>query len=293
MKKPTFGICAPSSCAVPENLTAGIEKLRALGHDLVIHPQAHGRWGQTQLAGTVDEKITALYDLMGDPNVDMVLTACGGQTAGHLLDRLDFSRLTKPIIGYSDTTALLVPTYHQTGRIQYHGPGATWFRGERVRDDLYQQMMSVLMGTATDIPLMDSVVKKPGMGTGRLIGGNLIAFQHLLHTPWCPSLDGTILFFEDVGDELSSIDRILNYFRLLGLFDRAAGVIFGQFTNMKDTGRPFGFTMDEIIATHTAAAKCPIVTNGPFGHSGLLVTFPVGAMATLDARGGTPTLRLQ
>lgn len=292
-KKPTFGICAPSSYVDLERFNPGIEKLRELGHELIIHPQTYARISETQIGGTVEEKIAALYDLSNDNRVDMILTACGGQTAARLLDTIDFNKIKKPIIGYSDTTSLLVPAYHATGHIQYHGPGVTWFRSPKFNTDNYQEFLSVLVETTSSLSLKGAQTQKQGTGTGKLIGGNLVIFQHLLHTPWCPNLDGTILFFEDVGCELTSFDRTLNYFRLLGLFDRAAGVIFGQFTNMLDTGRPFGFTVDEIIATHTASAKCPIVTNAPFGHSGLLTTFPIGAVATLDARQGQVTLTLE
>jgi muramoyltetrapeptide carboxypeptidase len=291
-KKPSFGVCAPSSYAETNNLNAGIERLRSLGHNVIVHPQAYGRLANTQLAGKVSEKIAALYDLMADPKVDIIMPATGGQTSAHMLDQIDFRRLTKPIMGYSDTTTLVNAAYAQTGTIQYHGPHAATARPGRYSDDDYQQMLSLLQG-ATSIPLPGAITQNPGTGTGRLIGGNLVVFQHLLHTPWCPPLDNAILFFEDIGDELTSIDRTLNYFRLLGLFDRAAGIIFGQFTDMKDTGRPFGFTMDEIIATHTRTAPCPVVTHAPFGHDGMLVTFPVGAHATLTAGPGTPRLVLE
>ncbi len=293
MKKPTFGICAPSSYVRQPDFDQGIEKLRALGHDLVLHPQAYGRLGDTQLAGTVDEKIAALYDLMDDPKVDMILTACGGQSQARLLDRLDFTKFSKPFMGYSDNSTLVNAIFAKNQRIQYHSPDVCWFRPKFFRQDLYEQIMGVLNGTAHDLPLDDVRVMRPGTGTGRLFGGNLSVFQYLLHTPWCPDLDGAILFFEDVTRELTSFDRVMNYFRLLGIFDRAAGVIFGQFSDMLDTGRPFGFTVDEIIATHTADAKCPIITNAPFGHTGLLVTYPVGAVVTLDARGAQPTLTIK
>ncbi len=291
-KKPTFGICSPSSYVRPDWLDQGIQKLGDLEHEMVIHPQTYGRLGQTQLGGTVEERVSALYDLCDDPKVDIVMPSTGGQGSTHLLDKIDFKKIKKPICGYSDTTALINAAYAQTGIVQYHGPHVTTFRSHRYHEDMYNIMHSILNGMAENIFLTGSTISKPGVDTGRLIGGNLIVFQHLLHTAWCPDLDGAILFFEDVGDELSSIDRTLNYFRLLGLFDRAAGLIFGQFTDMKDTGRPFGFTVDEIIANHTRNARCPIVTNAPFGHGGLLTTFPVGAVATLDARQGTPTLTL-
>lgn len=124
---PRFGICAPSSYARPEKFLPGLEKLRALGHELIVHPQAHGRLDDTQLAGTPQDRVAALYDLMADSRVDIVLTAAGGNGALQLVDKIDYTRLTKPIIGYSDTTALLTAAFAKTGRVQYHGPAVNWF----------------------------------------------------------------------------------------------------------------------------------------------------------------------
>lgn len=282
-KKPTFGVFSPSSYINAQRFEPGLEQLKSLGHNVIVHPQTYGRLGSTQLPSTVEDKLTALYDLMANPDIDVVMASNGGQTSARLLPHIDYNRCTKPFLGYSDSTSLLNGIHAKTGKIQYHGMDVQWFRPQLFRDHLYQHTLDLLAGQVTDIPIEGSNTHIPGSGTGPLIGGNLPVFQHLLHTPYCPKLGGAILFFEDIGDELTSIDRTLNYFRMLGLFDRAAGLIFGQFTDMRDTGRPFGFNMEEIITTHTAGVRCPVITDAPVGHGGLLTTFPLGATATLSA----------
>lgn len=295
MKKPTFGICAPSSYVRRERFDPGVQKLRDLGHELVIHPQTYGRLGETQSAGTVTEKIAALYDLVENPSVDVILTACGGNFALHLLEHLDYARLAKtpkPIMGFSDTTALLNAIHHQTGIVMYHGPIVNSFGPDAFNDVAYTQMIGVLKGTLSDIHLADAQIQTPGQATGKMLGGNLEVFRALVGTPDLPDLQGAILFFEDTGLELNHLDRTLCSLKRAGLFDNASGLIFGQFTDLKDTGRPFGFTLNQIIAAHTGHLDIPVITNAPFGHNGMPLTFPLGARVTLDTRQGTPMLTL-
>lgn len=295
-KKLTFGICAPSSYARREKFDLGVQKLRDLGHPLVIHPQAYGRLGETQLAGTVDERLGALYDLVQNPDVDAVLFACGGNGALHLLDQLDFDLIAvhpKPIIGFSDATILLNAISARTGQTTYHGPMAGSF-GYPHDPRNHPDLMGLLDGTRKVIPLDGTRGAFDHAVTGRLYGGNLPCFGSLIGTPYLPDINGAILFFEDLGTELSHLDRTLCSMKLAGLFDRAAALIFGGFTDMIDTGRPFGFTVDQIIAAHTAGLNKPIITNAPFGHISYNTTLPIGTMVTLDARAnGIPTLRLE
>lgn len=291
----TFGICAPSSYARLNRFEPGLKQLTDLGHKLIVHPQARGRLGETQSAGTNDEKIAALYDILKNPDVDAIMFACGGNFVGHLLDKIDYNVFhahPKPIIGYSDATALLNALHTQTGQVTYHGPMVNEHSPERFKAAAHTHLVNLLNGSLKSFELKNSFIQTVGSGQGKMFGGNLSVFHRILNTQYCPDLDGAILFFEDVGEELSRLDATLNHMRLLGLFDRAAGLVFGQFKDMQDTGRPFGFTLEQIIAMHTAGLNIPIITNAPFGHIGMFNAFPVGAPITLDARQGMPTITL-
>jgi muramoyltetrapeptide carboxypeptidase len=296
MTKPlTFGVCAPSSYARPDRFEPGLKQLQDLGHKLIVHPQARGRLGETQSAGTVQEKLDAFYALLTNRDVDAIMFACGGNFSAHLLDKIDYDvvRLhAKPIIGYSDASALLNAIHAETGNITYHGPMLTSYRPEQFNAEAHTHLLKLIDGSVTSFDLPGSIIKNNGTGSGKLIGGNLAVFHRIMHTQYCPDTDGAILFFEDVGEELNRIDATLNHLRLLGAFKRARGLVFGQFTDLKDTGRPFGFTLEQIIATHTAGLNIPIITNAPFGHIGMFKAFPIGANVTLDAGQGTPTLTL-
>ena len=69
-------------------------------------------------------------------------------------------------------------------------------------------------------------------------------------------------------------------------------IIFGQFTDMQDTGAPFGFTLEDIIREHTDHLNIPVVMNAPFGHGGDLYCLPVGQKAQLHVKGDDVELKL-
>lgn len=289
-KGDTIGIMAPSSRVDRKRLEAGIERLEAHGYKVYVHPQTYKQHGQS--AGTAQQKAKALHDLFADPTIKAIICARGGNRAGAMLPCLDFKlikKYPKILIGYSDVTALLNVVYKKTGLTTFHGPMAQTVLSARQM----KQCLALLSGEKTDIPMGRAKALRPGKAEGNLIGGNLSLVCSLMGTPWQPDFRGAILFLEDCDDELSRYDRMLRQLANAGAFEQAAGVIFGGFTNNKDSGSlPFGFSMEEIFREALAGTKIPAVMNAPFGHGKDLYTFPVGGMARLNAAKGKISLEL-
>lgn len=138
------------------------------------------------------------------------------------------------------------------------------------------------MGKTKSIPLEGAVSLQDGIAEGVLQGGNLACFSSLIGSKDMPGLENTILFFEDVNEHLSRIDRYLCSFKRAGLFKNAKAIIFGQFSGELDGGRPFGFTLEDIIREHTDGLHIPVLMNAPFGHGNDLPAFPIGATVRLE-----------
>jgi muramoyltetrapeptide carboxypeptidase len=60
-----------------------------------------------------------------------------------------------------------------------------------------------------------------------------------------------------------------------GVFSKIKGLILGEFSELLDTERPYGFTLDDIIAEHVPH-DLPIIKNAPFGHGNRLITLLIG-----------------
>lgn len=276
----TIAIIAPSSRG--EISAADIAVLEAHGHKVVVHPQSH--LVDNQSAGTPAQRGQAVMDVFTDKTIDIVMAARGGNRAMHMLPHLDFDVLKKnpkPLIAFSDGTALLNAIYAKTGNTGFHGP--TLSRMTKADAVGLQQMLDSLRGKATSVDLSRADVLNNGVAKGPMIGGNLSVFASLCGTPYMPDPTGKIVFLEDIGDQLSRYDRMLAQLRLAGVFDRAAAVIFGVMHVEGDSSvTPFGFETMDILREHTHGLKVPVVFNAPFGHKGPLPTFPVGGMATLN-----------
>lgn len=275
----TIGIMAPSSYVEQADIEAGAAILKRHGFEVFIHPQTFERLNQS--AGTHDAKIAAFHDLVANPDIKALFFAGGGNRALHLLDHLDFDLIrTHPKIymGFSDATVLLNAITARTGLVTYHGPVVKYF----AKNAEIEFNLRLLKGEENIIPLTGAGHLHSGHAEGWLMGGNLSAFRRLIGSTEMPDATGAILFLEDIGEETSRLDADLCYLRRSGLLGKLSGLIFGHFTNLKDTGRPYGFTFDEIIKEHTNGLKIPVLINAPFGHGGNLPAFPIGAKARLE-----------
>ena len=288
-----IGIMAPSSRVDRPALRKAVRALEARGFKVYVHPQTYSVYGQS--AGRPENKAAAFHDLIKNPDIKAIFAARGGNRAGSMLEHLDFRLIAenpKIIMGYSDITALLTAINKKTGLITFHGPMSHMLSRGTPKDQL-DQCFNLLSGKKADMPLARAKIVKAGKAEGRLIGGNLSLVCSLMGTPWQPDFKNDILFLEDVGEELSRIDRMFLHLRNTGVLHRISGLVLGGFTEIKDTGKiPFGFTLAEIVQGVTWDIDLPVVMNAPFGHGRNLYTLPVGANASLKAEKRGALLKL-
>ena len=280
-----------------DDLRRAEELVRALGclPHLGRHADAHHGY----LAGTDPERVADLNDALGSPAVDAIWCIRGGFGITRILDQVDFAafaRHPKPVIGYSDITALLVALHKETGVPTFHGPiarhGLTPFSRARFERVLMQpEAPGVLeplpIATGMLVPREHRIVTlTAGTAEGRLVGGNLSLLQCLLGTRFMPDLRGAILFLEDVGEEVYRIDRMLSHLRLAGALDGLAGVVVGQFTEMGRRGADGAMGFDRVLAHYLEPLGVPVAMGFPIGHVDDQWTLPVGIRARLDADAG-------
>ncbi len=275
-----IGVCAPSSYVEKNDIDAAAAFLATQNIETFIHPQTFARHNQS--AGTVQEKLKALHELYKDSSIDCIWAAGGGNRSLQLLDHLDYDLIrsnAKPMIGFSDTTALLNAITVKTDIINIHGPIFKNIHKYQNFEDLFSE--------STSMPLNNSKILKPGSAEGIVFGGNLSIFQYLPETLSGNWLDGAILCLEDCNEELSRIDRMFIHLKRLGVFNHINALILGEFTDLQDSTRPFGFSLEDIILEHTDDTKMPIIMNAPFGHGQSLHPFIIGKTAFLDTKNKT------
>ena len=280
-----------------DDLTRAEELCRALGYVPALGKNAYRRHGY--LAGTDDERLSDLNHALQDSSIDAVWCIRGGYGSLRLLDRIDYAALTrrpKPIIGFSDITAILNAITRRSGVITFHAPVARAamprFSREHFELVLASPRPAGRLGRLPAppdllIPQENRIVTLvPGTAEGPLAGGNLTLLHCLVGTPYFPDLEGAILFLEDVGEDLYNVDRILAHLRLVGALQALAGVLVGRFTELDRAGRDGALGYDEVLATYFEPLGIPVAYGFPVGHLDAQWTLPLGVRARLDAAAG-------
>jgi muramoyltetrapeptide carboxypeptidase len=295
----TVGLVLPASQAFEAStVDLAREQLEALGFRVEVGAHALAKHGY--LAGTDAERAGDLMAMFRDPEVAAVFCFKGGWGTPRLLPLLDFDAIRahpKPLVGYSDVTALLNAIHQRTGLVTFHGPIAASNLRPFDREGLRRVVMSTdPIGTLANPPKEDDelvprsyriLTLTPGTCRGRLVGGNLTLVCALMGTPWEVDTEGAILLLEDVEEELYRVDRMLTQLAQGGKLAQAAGVVFGYCTDCPVEGP--SFSLEELLHQHVGTLGVPAMAGLAFGHREKQLTLPIGLPATLDAAAGTLT----
>ena len=280
-----------------DDLTRAQELCRALDYEPVLGQNAYKRHGY--LAGTDDERLADLNAAFRDPSIDAVWCIRGGYGTIRILDRVDFAaiaRRPKPLIGFSDITTLLNAVTTCTGVVTFHGPVARAAMSGFSRRHFSRVLTSSQpAGRLERLELPDDVLVPQdnrivtlarGTAEGPLVGGNLTLLQCLVGTPYFPRFEGSLLFLEDVGEQLYRVDRMLAHFRTLGVLRQLAGAIIGRFTQLDRSATDGALGFDEVLATYFGPLGIPVAYGFPIGHIDSQWILPLGVRARLDADAG-------
>jgi muramoyltetrapeptide carboxypeptidase len=253
----------------------------------------HARGRSGYFSATDAERLVDLNAAIADPENDAVWCLRGGYGSMRILPRIDLAPLRerpRPLIGFSDNTVLHLLAI-RAGIVSFHGPhpGAKDLSDFSV-DCLRRAVSDPLPGGL--LPFPDDSFPPPvaivgGVATAPLVGGNLSLLAATIGTAVQLSPDGAILFFEEVGEPLYRIDRLLTQLRLSGTLDRVAGIFVGALSECPDAGANGLPTIPELLADRLGDLGIPVAYGFPFGHVPHNWTLPLGVRARFDASAGT------
>ena len=150
-------------------------------------------------------------------------------------------------------------------------------------------VLNILKGQRHAVNWESKAVIK-GSVIGKLVGGNLSVLCSLLGSSIVPNFEKTILFIEDVGEQLYKLDRMLWSLKLNGVFDKISGLVLGQFTDILDTTIPYGNNFIEIVKKHTEEWNIPVSFGLPSGHGTPNAPIILGAQVYLKVEENTSSL---
>ncbi|MBQ6548482.1 MAG: LD-carboxypeptidase [Prevotella sp.] len=290
----TIAIISPSSATDTATINGGIRTLEKWGYHCVIGPNAlndyHG------FAGTIDERLSDLLWALRNPSVKAIMCSRGGDGAAHLLARLSLDTLRqypKPIIGFSDITALLCAEA-RAGVKGIHGSMCWALKTYEGNDTISQTLRRMLQGELPTYRVAPHPLNIKGRAEGIVVGGNLSVYNDLAGSEFDPLLlDGIILFMEDTGEGMSKVDRMLHNIEVRGLLSHIRGIIVGQFNKYKHPENGFE-DMYAMLHEYMKHYQIPVCFDFPVGHAHLR-NFPLltGAKATLEVTPEGTTLSYQ
>ncbi len=285
----TVGVVNPSSPVEPERLDAGIAVLEECGFRVTVALHVRDRDGHH--AGSPAARAADFFSFYADPAIHILWCARGGSSACRLWPFLDWDALAalppKMVIGYSDTTSLLIPLTQRVGTVALHGPLV--FELGSLPPDVLDWPLRLLQDStpAGLVPgaALDALV--PGVAEGALCGGCLSLVTATLGTPYQIDAAGKLLLLEDIGEAPHRIERMLVQLAQAGVLESAAGFVIGQATDSDDAG---ALPLRQLWADLLAPYGKPAVLGFPFGHVTPNYALPLGVRARLDANAGTLTL---
>lgn len=264
----------------------------SLGWEATVGDHVLARY--SYFAATDADRIADFNTALRDDSIDAIWCLRGGYGVMRILEFLDYDamrRHPKPIMGYSDISALHAAVGRECEIVSYHSPNARTALTEFARNSFER---ALLLGVDSCGTAPQGRTVRGGIARGRLAGGNLSLMSSLVGTPYLPDFEGAILVIEDTNEGLYRVDRMLTQLSLAGELSGLVGIAFGYCTDCdadesSDDARQ-SRTLRDVLLEFADALNIPCIAGIPMGHVDDQWTIPLGAMATLDADSLTLTV---
>lgn len=321
VKGATIGITAPSSgvqAYLHDSLRKAMKRMENRGFKIICGDSV---WTQSKAKSTTAiRRAIEFNEMMQNEDIQMIIPPWGGELLLEVLEYIDFGNMkAKWIIGYSDTSSLLLSTTLMTGIATAHGPNLFDIRGE-YSDKTTAMWQSVLSTNPGDSILQTSSEKyqkewehnhpspcvfyltEPTHWkcsssnhiklTGRLLGGCIDIIRHLVGTPFGNVKDfrnkflngeNLVWFLENCELSTTDLRRSLIQMKLAGWFDQCSGIMFGR----SPANQPVDdYFIRDVYQDLAMELQIPILYDVDCGHVPPQITFINGAYAEIKVEDG-------
>ncbi len=289
-----IALVTPGSYITEEEKEESIKNLRSLGFYVTYSDRLMQKKGY--FSATDKERAADLNKMFERKDVQGIMCARGGYGGARILPFLDYDLIEnnpKPLIGFSDVTAIQYAIYKYSSLITFHGPvSISTFSKFSIRN-----FEKVLMDPTFELELTNSTARKnynpygitvisEGTAEGELIGGNLSIAVSLIGTEYDVDYSGKIIFLEEFLEEPYRIDRMLTQMIQAGKFKDAAGIALGVFKlcepNKTNPSFAGSYSLMEVLQDRLGNLGIPVIYGLSFGHVIDKFVLPVGVKAELN-----------
>ena len=286
----TIGITSPAGFITREEIQPAVLQMESWGFKTRIGDTIGKR--DFSFGGTDAERTADLQQMMDDRAIQAVMCARGGYGSVRIIDNLDFTNFLKHpkwIIGFSDITVMHSHLNRNYGIASIHSKMCNsfpddWNKAEPIQVETILSIRQALTGEKMRYAVPSSNMNRLGIVDGILVGGNLKTIESLAGSKSDIKTAGKILFVEDTGEYLYSIDRMfINLERTGKLSDLKALIVGGFKIKPDEAGEEFGRTLYEIVYEKVKEFNYPVCFDFPVGHQRNNFALKCGIMHRLEA----------
>ncbi len=294
----TIGITSPAGYITLAEIEPAANKLKEWGFQISIGNTIGKKY--FTFGGTDEERLADFQQMLDDKKLDAILCARGGYGIVRIIDKLDFTQFTKHpkwVIGFSDITIMHNHLNRNYGIASIHSKMCNsfpddWALAEPIQKESIESINKCLTGQKMSYTALPNVKNKTGVASGKLVGGNLKTIESLAGSDSDLVTKNKILFVEDTGEYIYSIDRMFWNLKRTGKLTNLQGLIIGGFKIKKDEGdEEFGKTLEEIVLEKVAEYNYPVCFDFPVGHQKNNFALKCGVVHKLDVNTTEPSLK--
>ncbi|PGM56636.1 S66 peptidase family protein [Bacillus sp. AFS053548] len=317
----TIGVTAPSSGLKEQFHELMKQSINRMERDGFKVECGDIVWTQDKAkSANANKRAYELNRMMKDEKIDLIFPPWGGELAIEILNKLAFeSYKEKWILGYSDTSIILLALTLTTGIATAHGTNLIDLRGEYSDDTtaMWQKVLATKSGssitqTSSELfqakwqhenpsPYVFHLSEKTNWKTtsnenekikGRLLGGCIDVIRHLVGTPYGDvrsfrskyiEEEPIIWYFENCEMNTTDLRRSLVQMQLAGWFESCAGILFGRSAANQTVDN---YTIEDVYNELNKELAIPIIYDIDCGHVPPQITLINGAFAEVDVKGG-------
>ncbi len=285
----TVGITSPAGFINREELMPAIRQIEAWGFVVQLGATIGKR--DHSFGGTDEERVRDFQGMLNDPKIKAIMCARGGYGIVRIIDRLDFSKLAvrpKWVMGFSDATVLHCHISGNCRVASLHSKMCNSFpkdpsAADAIQHDTIASIRDAITGVKMKYNAPANDHNRTGIAEAVLTGGNLKTIETLTGTKSEIKTAGKILFLEDAGEYLYSLDRMFWHLKRTGKLKHLKGLIIGGFSIRRDDpGEEFGRTLQDIVLEKVREYDYPVCFDFPVGHQRNNYALKCGVMHRLS-----------
>lgn len=257
-------ITAPAKAIEPLYIQETIRWIESKGWKALVSEHCLGQ--HNYFSGTDDERRIDLQYAIDHPEIKAIWCARGGYGSLRIIDQLSWAGMLfqpKWLIGFSDITAF----HLKLNNLEIQSIHGTMpFNINTVSASSLDSITHMLKGEPVAYKGICGPKSKKGRASGICLGGNMSLVYSVLGTDDQPDFRDSILFLEDIGESIYSIDRMCQSFRKARIWENISGLIIGQFSHIKQTENEYGMSIEELFLEQVQFRKIPVLFDFPLGH---------------------------